>query len=470
MDKKNSYGQWMENEFCHVDFGDTRLDMRLLKVVNSFTRNPHAPINQACGSWRDAKGAYRLFANDKFDIKEVMDSHQFETYKRMKNENRIFAIQDTTYLDFDGHHKAEGLGGISKAYKKHKMGLIFHPVLAIGKNDVPIGILGSQCWARPLREESQQERTSRKYQSSIEEKESIKWINGLIESQENIPKNVSIVTIADRECDFFEFMNLSQTIKSPFVIRSRMNRKLITTKEDHEYLWEKVRNEKISAKLEIEVKGNGKRKKRKARVEVRYTEVDIMIRINLKYAPNRSNYANQDSLKVRVIEVFEKNPPKGIEPLHWILLTNEEINSKQDAIEKIIWYQKRWLIEEYFKILKTGCQVELCCLGNSDKLQKFITVKSIIALKIFSLTRIMRSAPNSSCDEILSKDEWMALSMRMNAGKISNSPPTIYQAGIWIAMLGGFMARKNDKYPGPIAIWKGWNILKEYSIIFRLMK
>ena len=71
-------------------------------------------INQSCRSWKDAKGAYRLFSNEKFNIDEVYSSHHKETRNRIKDKDMVFAIQDTTYLDYDSHIKTKELGSIPR--------------------------------------------------------------------------------------------------------------------------------------------------------------------------------------------------------------------------------------------------------------------------------------------------------------------------------------------------------------------
>ena len=90
---------WLENELRHVDFKDKRLINRLIKTSNLLDSKASGTINQSCRSWKDAKGAYRLFSNDKFDIDEVYSSHYVETQNRIQGKNLVFAIQDTTYLD-----------------------------------------------------------------------------------------------------------------------------------------------------------------------------------------------------------------------------------------------------------------------------------------------------------------------------------------------------------------------------------
>lgn len=183
-------------------------------------------INQSCHTWKDAKGAYRLFSNDKCVVDEIYDSHHRETGARIKGHKVIFAIQDTTYLDFDSH-KTQGLGSVSKAYKIHKMGLIVHSTLAVTMNGLPLGLLSQQCWSRPLREETTPEKSKRIYKTSKVNKESYKWITALKESLKNVPEDTQIITLVDREADIFDFLWTAKSLGTLFVVRNRQDRKFI---------------------------------------------------------------------------------------------------------------------------------------------------------------------------------------------------------------------------------------------------
>ncbi|WP_353280589.1 hypothetical protein [Wolbachia endosymbiont (group B) of Cyclophora punctaria] len=60
--------------------------------------------------------------------------------ERMKGNQFVFSVQDTSYLDFDSHIKTKRLGSISKAYTKHKMGLLLHSALIVSKDGLPLGL------------------------------------------------------------------------------------------------------------------------------------------------------------------------------------------------------------------------------------------------------------------------------------------------------------------------------------------
>ncbi|MBK8201305.1 MAG: transposase [Bdellovibrionales bacterium] len=116
---------WIEREFCHTDFGDARLNSRFFRVAHLLASKASASIYETCGgNWSEAKGIYRFFGNEKVSAEEIISSHQVETIGRMRGHNLLFSIQDTSYLDFDSHEKTEGLGSISKAYKKTQNGTL----------------------------------------------------------------------------------------------------------------------------------------------------------------------------------------------------------------------------------------------------------------------------------------------------------------------------------------------------------
>ncbi|MDR0774052.1 MAG: hypothetical protein LBE72_01830 [Rickettsia sp.] len=227
----NSYNlgdKWLEREFRHVSFGDQRLIKRLIKTSSLIESKASGAINQSCRSWKEAKGAYRLFSNKKFDPVGIYSSHYKETQERIKGNEFVFSVQDTTYLDFDSHIKTKGLGSVSKSYTKHKMGLIMHSALMFTMEGLPLGLSSQQCWARVIREETAQEKSRRKYISSTEDKESYKWIAALKDTMHIIPEDTKVITIGDREADIFELLWSCQEMGTLFIVRNRQNRKFIS--------------------------------------------------------------------------------------------------------------------------------------------------------------------------------------------------------------------------------------------------
>ncbi len=114
--------EWLERELQHIKFGDKRLTKRLIKTGTYIEGKASGSINQSCKGWRDAKGAYRLFSNKKFDPAEVYSSHYQSTKERIKGKKLIFAIQDTSYLDFIPTLRLRGLVASQKLIQNIKWG------------------------------------------------------------------------------------------------------------------------------------------------------------------------------------------------------------------------------------------------------------------------------------------------------------------------------------------------------------
>ncbi|WP_419234585.1 IS4 family transposase [Rickettsia endosymbiont of Nabis limbatus] len=461
---------WLENELRHVDFKDKRLINRLIKTSNLLDSKASGTINQSCRSWKDAKGAYRLFSNDKFDIDEVYSSHHVETQNRIQGKNLVFAIQDTTYLDYDTHIKTKGLGSISKAYTKHKQGLIMHSTIIVTPGGLPLGLTSQQCWARIAREEDQKEKARRKYITHIKDKESYKWINAFEETIANIPENTRVITVGDREADIFDLLWKIEESAAEFVIRNRQDRKFICPENGKTKIQTKISKLQSKKEIRLKIPGNGLHKARKANVEIKYTYGHIPIRSVSLYGPENTDHKISDKLAVYVVSAKEINAPVGVEAIDWTILTNIPVSSFEDAVERITWYKLRWKIEEYFRVLKSGCKIEASRLSAETKLQKLIAIKSLIAFKILYLSKIASTCPEESCDSILTTQEWKTLYMRVHrTNNTPGKPPNIKEAIILLGKLGGFMARKSDGLPGAMSLWRGYEILQESVMMLSIV-
>ena len=117
------------------------------------------------------------------------------------------------------------------------------------------------------------------------------------------------------------------------------------------------------------------------------------------------------------IMAIERRPPRGQEALPWVLLTNMSVDNLEQAIEKVQWYSKRWNIEVYHKVLKSGCGIEKAQLGSAERLKKYVALKSIVAWRLIWLSRLNDEDQSSACDNVLSKEEWSILYRKINKTK-----------------------------------------------------
>ncbi|MCP4454494.1 MAG: IS4 family transposase, partial [Planctomycetes bacterium] len=131
----------------------------------------------------------------------------------------------------------------------------------------------------------------------------------------------------------------------------------------------------------------------------------------------------------------------------------------------------RWQIEVWHKVLKSGCKVEACQLESGDRLIRYLTLKSVIAWKLFWLTHLNRTQPDAPCTVILTNQEWQALYATIHKTlDLPDDVPTVREATHWIAQLGGFLGRAGDGEPGVTVLWRGWQRLQDFVRFWRIVQ
>ena len=262
---KHNGNAWAVNEFREVDFGDARLTKRLIKLSNDLSKFPESPINQACGNWSQAKAAYRFFKNEKVNVGEILSHHANWTVERARQEERILAIQDTSYICYNNHPKTKGLGLISKRAGLNKTtiktdGLVMHTTFAVTSEGLPLGRLDQMMYARePLSEEkAARQKASHNNGLAIEEKESVKWLTALGKTPTLLGNsNTEVVTICDREADIYDFFECAHRKECNFLVRAckdrNINKKSLCTEKHKEKLWSLMQRQPSQGKIQVEV-------------------------------------------------------------------------------------------------------------------------------------------------------------------------------------------------------------------------
>jgi hypothetical protein len=453
--------EWVDREFAGVDLGDPRLDRRLINMARQLARSPSSPINEACGDWASTQASYRLFNNPKASPERIRKPHVQETLKRMSAQGEpVLVLQDTVFFSYGKHPKTKGLGPIGHSNRTNERGLIMHNALAFSTSGVPLGILSQMIWAREaVSEEDYQERIERLQCQPIEEKESSKWLVALRETVERSPAGVEVITVADRESDCFEFLAEAEQHRASYLIRARTDRRLVAEdSEGYESLMEALTSAAVLGCMEVKIPGNGKRKARTAKVAVRAVSVTLK-------APRRRGEAKAreslEPISVQVIGATESDPPAGQEPISWVLLTNLAVKDFKSAAQKIDWYTKRWGIETWHKVLKSGCKVEECLLETAQRLARYLSFFSIIGVRLMHVTHLARAQPGLAATAVFSQEEIEALYVRLHKSAPPPQPPSLREVVRMIGRLGGHLDRKCDGEPGVTVLWRGWQRLYE---------
>jgi hypothetical protein len=462
---------WVRHEFAGVKLGDERLDRRLIKTVELLAMSPLSPINEACRCWAETQAAYRLFDNPKASPSQILEPHIAATRRRIAaTSGPVLVIQDTVFFDYTKHAKTRGLGLIGE---RGERGLVQHNAMAFTTSGLPLGLLSQNTWARPEPEVPRTEEThtrmvKRLARTPIEEKESFKWLRAMSETLEHCPARAKLIMVADRESDFFWLLDEAKKKKIHFLIRARCDRRLLPEdNEGYESIVEMLNSVEVLGKMTVDIPSNGKRKARRAEVEVRSIQITIQ-------APKRNPYgkawASVEAVTVKVIGATERDAAAGQEPISWVLLTDLPALDLDSAIEKVNWYSKRFGIEIWHKVLKSGCKVESCLLETAERLARYLTVFGIVGVRLMHVCHLARIQPDIPGTEMLSKEELEALHVRVKNALPPPEPPSLREVVRMIASLGGHLGRKCDGEPGVTVLWRGWMRLYEDVLVLEAHK
>jgi hypothetical protein len=463
--------QWAVEQFGAVQLGDKRRSKRAVKVACSMASDPSGSIPQQNKKWKNTKGAYRLFNAVEATFAAMIDPHWQRTRMLAGDCPVVLMIQDTTELDYTSHPGCEGLGRFGSGERwEGGRGMLLHNVLAIeplpdGQARV-LGLAWNKLWARsqPVR----QKRSTPK-QLRAQGSESDRWIEATETIGAAAPGS-RIVHVGDREADMFRLYQSCQSLLNvSFLVRvTQTNRAAVAGHLDdlssikaddrpQTHLKQIAESMPMLGGKQIWIGPHGNRPGRWANCGIAGGAVTI-------YSPwNQSRTATP--LRCWVVRVFEIDPPDGVEPVEWILLTDEPVNNLEDAVRLSIWYSLRWMIEQYHQCLKSGCKVEGRQLEHVDRLEPLIGMCCVLAVRLLQLKNDTRLMPQAPAIKHVPKESVRTLAKMLN---VAAESITLRQFTHEVAKLGGFIGRKSDGEPGWLTLWRGWHELDLITLGARL--
>jgi hypothetical protein len=450
---------------CLVDevrgagFGDKRLDKRLGKVIEELGAKPVLSIPAATYARAEMEGAYRFFDNDKVSPAKILQPHIDATYERISQSAFVLLVQDTTELNLTRpKRQVRGAGPMDCEVRR---GAFFHPLVAFDSAGLPLGTVWQKNWARESIDTAltKEEKARKRGQTPIEEKESLRWVEGIRaarEVAEACPQTIC-VCVSDSESDIYESFSEPRSTKQGEVhllVRACQSRS--TTDEGNWF--EKVRATPCLYKCTVNVSErtakiatntSPREKSRDARVaeiEVRATTVTL----RPPYRPDRK----LPEVTVKVVLAEETNPPEGCAPIQWLLVTTLPIDGSEQVKSIVQSYCIRWQIEIYFRTMKSGCRVEQRQFTTLDRLMNCLAVYAIIAWRIMYLCRLGRECPDLDCEVVFEPSEWKSVYTTLKRKDPPSTPPRLNEIIRMIASLGGYVIRKSTQ-PGPQTLWIG---------------
>ncbi|SOE96936.1 Transposase DNA-binding [Burkholderia sp. D7] len=367
---------WASEEFGTAALGDARLTQRLVALARRLAQSPQCSFPQSLDG-AQLKAAYRFFDNPRIDTDGVLVNHIGQTLNRMQQVPVVLAPQDTTEFNLMHLPATQGLG---HGTSSNLHGFMLHSLLAVTPEGLPLGVLGMKTWIRAP-EESGKSKQRRK--RPIEEKESVKWLEGLehLASLKTRCPDTHIIGICDRDGDVYDAFIAPRPAGVDWLVRAAWSRRVA---HPQAYLWDAVAAEPAVGETDLLVPTrNGKAPTRTAQLTVRCKA--------LRLHPPRSRQREKlPDVDVYVIHALETRPPEGVEPIEWMLLSSVPTLTCEDALERLAWYARRWTIESWHRVLKSGCQIEARQFGHLDRFVRATALFAVISWRIMYATLLAR--------------------------------------------------------------------------------
>lgn len=456
---------WITTELRGCVFPDKRLGKRFERLVEQLADRVGQTIPLACQDWANTKAAYRFFASKRVSEANILKGHFQATRDRCStSKGTVLVLHDTTEFSYRREDPA-AVGKIHQTVAGHESrprlhtvcGILMHSSLAVTTDGLPLGLAAIKFWTRKrfkgvnaLRKKINPTRVA------IERKESVRWIENLKQSTALLGVPARLVHVADREGDIYELFCAAREAGTHFLIRTQVDRLAqdgtITVSQGMK---------------EVEVKGlhrvdvvdkNGNPSQ--ALLELRYRRIHIL--------PPIGKQKRYPSLTLTVLHAREREKPKGRDRINWKLITDLPVNSRRDAIEKLDWYAKRWKIETFHKVLKSGCKAEALRLRTAARLVNVISVFCILGWRIFWMSMIRRTAPTSPAAWAFTKTETELLDRLIPSLGSRPRQRDVSHYVTKLAKLGGYLARKADSPPGNMVVWRGLCRLTDIELGFEL--
>lgn len=439
---------WAASQFSAAQLGDCRRTNRLVTLASQIARDPGSSLPRQAETWGDLKASYRLLDRPEATFEAVAEPH-WQLTRSQADRERVLILDDTTEIDYGFKRQAQGLGPVGRGTGR---GFLLHSALAVDPRDEwVVGLAGQVLFhRRPIPKGETLAQKQRR------DRESAVW-GRLIEQVGPPPPTAQWVHVMDRGADDFEVFCRARRVGTDWIGRVKSRNRLVRDEAGREMPLSDILEAATAAGgYTLTLRARPGQPARRARVEVSFAPVTTPIP---RHPPASLKALEPGPIAQWVVRAREINPPAGLkEPIDWVLLTSLAVTDLKEAMEVIGSYEKRWLIEEYHKALKTGCGVEGRQLHTSARLEALTGVLSVVAVRLIQMREMGRREPDRAARDLV-PSRHLELVHRARRGRGRPEDWTIREFIRGVAGLGGFLGRKSDGEPGWITIWRGWDTL-----------
>jgi hypothetical protein len=430
-------------EFPSGSLHDERVRRRANDIMDAMTAKPGLPFTAVFKEPAAALGAYRFVESRRLSFKiltEALAGVYGERVAALEGDT-LLCVHDTTELELTRLSSAIGFGTVGNPECR---GEFLHSSILVSTQGVFEGFLAAKTWVRPAGERGKaQTRRSRPFEA----KESYRWWTQISEAEERVAQRGRLLHVCDREADIFAVLEKASAAGLRLLVRAAQNRRV---DEPTRLLWETCSQWPVRATQSCVIPahrdepGKPLLRARVAELELRFGEVRVR--------PARSAARPPKSLPLRAILLRERQPPEGVVPLEWLLLTTDPLPNQKAAWLHVDYYRLRWNIEEFHKCLKTGCKVEARQYEDREHFDVALALAIPVALRLLRLTKWVRVEPDRPA---ATEFEPFELAVLFGA-PTTPSQPTLQQAVLKLAHLGGYLGRRQDGPIGWLRLWRGY--------------
>jgi hypothetical protein len=456
------------SEFEGAELGDERRSARLLRVVDAAARQPDASLPKIAGSDGELESYYRLLGNPNVGAAEVLEPHRRKTAERAALAGEVVVVHDTT--EFQLSHADPKEVGYLQTGKPGFFGHVSLVVSADGQRR-PLGVSSLQTVFRTQfsRRGGRKARMPGSKTTKLKDRESLRWEHGIEASESLLSSTAVRIHVADREADSYSLLALLKERGARFVIRVRHDRQARQA-DDGEAAWGRLKElvagaDVVSLERRVplsvrrtstaprQARQNPSRSERIAKLHFATTTLELK-------RPRYFDNSLPETVTVNCVRVYEVEAPEGQEPVEWLLVTTESIDTPEDVARVVDLYRARWVIEEFFKALKSGCIYEERQLESRRALLTALAIFLPIAAHLLWLRSRAQHAPNAPATEVLTLTQIQIL--RAVARRPVPQQPSAREVLWAIAGLGGHL--KSNGEPGWATIRHGFERLLNFEV------
>jgi Transposase DNA-binding/Transposase DDE domain len=437
----------LANEVANGNFPDARLNARLHRIVSGLSAEPKLSMPQAFDE-AGLEGAYRFLSNHRVTPAAILSGHFEATRQRCAAAGIVLVAHDTTSFSYRYDGEREGLGRAQPRNDKSNQAFYAHFSLALAADGTrrPLGIAGFKTWVR------EPDATGTEYQ---------RWEDQIRSSASQLAGVTNAIHLTDREADDYEMFCSLKRDGHRFVVRCHHNRLL----DGEGKLREVVGSVASSAERDVPLtrrrpkrdiaknKLHPPREQRVARLSVCGSTVALKRPLSPRAHPRMET---PPSLNINVVRVWEPDPPEGETAIEWYLYTTEPVETSEQQLAVVDFYRARWLIEEYIKAIKTGCDFERRQLQDYESLINLLAIFAPIACRLLLIRSEAAREGETSALNVVSQDELDVL-RALGRRKLSETP-TVRDIYLAIAALGGHIKYNGD--PGWLTLARGFERLQ----------